>query len=318
MTTTTPGQGHSPSLGGAIWRYVTNNGWLKLISALFAVILFLIVRTQQVREFPRVARLRIVTSPNVIVLGASERAVDVTVRLPESLFSRQPGDEELQGELDIRQERPGKLRVRLSRENFPTLDKRYTLVIHDPWVEVELDAAVQKKVGVKAVLQGFPRQGLAIERVVVTPDKIDVFGARRELARIDTLLTSPINIENIDKNFTSLARIAMDDYSSMRVQDEKVNVQVIVGAAKSNRIFRAVPVEVNATGRIELRPTHIEVEIRGEKEFLDELKPSDVRAFLDVEGLAPGWQEKQVRLKIPASAGLVRVVPDTVSVQITD
>lgn len=304
------------SVSQLLWRSITHNGWLKAMSLVFAFVLFLIVRTQQVREYTRMAKLRIVTAPNVLVIGSQERFVDVTVRMPETLFSRQPTDEELAGELDVSQEKVGKIRVRLSRENFQHLDKRFGLVVHDPWMEIDLDTELRKRVSVRAVLQGLPREGLAIERVSVTPEEVEVIGARRVVSRIDTLSTSAINIENIDKNFTSLTTIVLDEYSSLKVREEKVNVQVIVGPKKVIRAFHAVPVEVNIGGRIELRPTHIEVEIQGQKDILEGLKPSDVRAFLDTEGLSEGWQEKKVKLKIPAGTSLVRVVPDTVSVQV--
>ena len=306
----------NPSFTDALWALVIRNGWLKLISLMFACVLFLIVRTQQVREFTRVAKVRIVTADDVIVLGAQERPVDITVRLPESLFSRQPTDEELMGEVDVRNEKVGKLRIRLSRDNFPALDKRYTLALSDPWMEVELDTLLRKRLSVKAVLLGLPKDNLEIDKVVVTPDEIDAIGARKELAKVDSISTSPINIENIDKNFSSLTRLVLDDFSSLKVKDDKVNVQVIVGPKKVVRVFHSVPIEVPGVKRIELRPAFVEVEIQGQKESLDLLKPTDVRAFLDSANLEDGWQDRKLRLRIPAGTSLVRVVPDTVSVQI--
>ena len=108
----------------------------------------------------------------------------------------------------------------------------------------------------------------------------------------------------------------LDDFSSLKVKDDKVNVQVIVGPKKVIRIFHSVPVEVPGIKRIELRPAFVEVEIQGQKEALDALKPSDVRAFLDSSNLDEGWQDRKLRLRIPAGTSLVRVVPDTVSVQV--
>lgn len=306
---------HIP-LTTSLWRLIIFNGRLKILSILFSGVIFLMVRTQQVREFPRLAKIHIVTSDSLVVIGSAERVIDVTVRLPETLFSRQPTDDELVGELDISKVNIGKIRVRLSRENFPLLDKRYQLIISDPWIEIDLDAMQHKKVAVRAVLQGLPKEGLAIESVNVTPEMIEVSGPKRIISRIETLSTSAINIENIDQNFSSLSKIVIDEASSLKLAEEKVNVQVIVGAKKVIRAFHAVPVEINIPGKFELRPSHVEVEIQGQKEVLDGLKPSDVRAFLDTEEMGAGWQEKRLKLKIPAGTSLVRVSPDSVSVQI--
>jgi YbbR domain-containing protein len=300
-----------------IWRVFFHNGWLKLISLLFSGFFFLIVRTQQVREFSRTAKLHIVTADNVVVVGNKERVVDVTVKLPESLFSRQPSDEELSGEIDLRNERLGKIRLRLSRDNFPLLDKRYQLTVHDPWLEVDLDAVVRKRLPVKAVLLGLPRNGLEIVRVVVSPEEVEVEGARREVSRLESLNTSPIDIENIDKNFSSLTRIVLDDTTSMSVGDDKINVQVLVGPRKSSRVFRSVPVVLAGIGKGalkgEVRPAFVEVEIRGEETYLQSLDLDDVRAFIDAGEPTGDWQERKIRLKIPANTSLVRVAPDTIS-----
>ena len=297
----------------ALMRLFSHNGWLKIVSLIFACFLFLIVRTQQVREFSRTARVKIVSADNVIVVGSPERVVDVTVKLPESLFSRQPSDDELLGELDLRAERLGKIRLRLSRENFPLLDKRYSLVVHDPWLEVELDALVRKKVAVKAVLQGLPKDGLEIERVVVSPAEVEIEGARKEIAGLEAVSTSPIDIENIDKTFSSLARLVLQDSSSAKIRDDKVNVQVAVGPRKSVRVFRGVPVETQGNARATVRPEVVQVEIQGEESYLQTLRPGEVRAFVDASELQPGWQDRKIRLKIPADTSLVRVTPDTVS-----
>jgi YbbR domain-containing protein len=221
-----------------VWRLILNNIWLKALSIVFACFLFLVVRTQQVREFSRTARIKVLTAPNVIAIGNAERVFDVSVRLPESLFSRFPSEEELVGELDLREEKLGKFRMRISRENFPSLDKRYTLTIHDPWVEVELDTLMSKRLPIRAVLQGVPKNGLEIERVIVTPDSVEVQGARKELFRLDTLNTSPVNIENIDKNFVSLVALSFEESLQLKSKEEKVNVQVIVGPRKITRTFK--------------------------------------------------------------------------------
>lgn len=308
----------SQSTGAArplLLRLVFNNGWLKAISFVFAVFLFLLVRSEQVKEVTRVAKVRVLTAPNVIVVGPSEKAVDVTIRFPHSIFFRQPSDAELMGEVDATHEKMGKLRVRLSRENFPSLDRRFTLVIHDPWIEIDLDSRVKRRVPVRAVLQGLPRDGMNIERVIVEPREVEISGAKREVAKIDTLSTSPINIENIDSNFTSLTKLVMDDSSSVRVSHENVNVQVIIGPHKVPRTFHLVQLESPPGLRLDMRPSHIDVQVQGQEDFIKELKPSDIHATVDAVGVSREWRDKKVIVKIPANTTLVSVSPDSVSVR---
>lgn len=143
----------STSFFQSVWKTINHNGWLKFLSVVFAMVLFFLVRAEQVKEYTKVAKIRIVTSSQVIVVGSPERAIDVTVRLPRAIFFRQPTDQELIGEIDASRLRSGKIRVRLGRENFPTLDKKFALTIHDPWIEFELDNLIKKSVAVRAILQ---------------------------------------------------------------------------------------------------------------------------------------------------------------------
>jgi YbbR domain-containing protein len=309
---------HDPdSFLNILWKLVSYNFWLKMLSVTFAVILFLSVRTEQVREINRTARVRIITNERMMVIGPQERVVEVTLKLPNSFFIRHPEEKELQGELDVRSQNPGKVRVRLSAENFPALDKdkRYSLVIHDPWMEIELDTVQTKSFDIRVPIEGRPRDGYAVERILVNPERIEVTGARREVSRLGTLTTSVINIEGIDKSFSSRTKIVVDDNSSLRLKDEWVNVQVVVSHQRAMRLFKAVPIEIVGGTRVEIRPTHVEVEITGDRGALDGVRSHDVRVFLDAKRLSPGWQDRAVRLQMPSNVSLVRISPSSVAIR---
>jgi len=215
------------SLLQRIARIFTQNLGLKILSLGFAGALFLIVRNQQVREFNRIVRVRFQTEQGVIVMGPAERIVNVTLRMPDTLFSRVPSDEELTGEVDLRKERMGKIRVGLSSENFPNLDKRYSLTMQEPWLDVELDRIETKKVTVKAVLQGAPKAGFEISRVTVNPSEVELTGARTALTQIDSISTIPVDISNLgSKDYTAQAGLALDLGSSFKPSFDKVTVKV--------------------------------------------------------------------------------------------
>jgi YbbR domain-containing protein len=300
-----------------LWNIIFHNFWLKVLSITFAVILFLSVRTEQVREINRTARIRIITNERMMVIGPQERAVDITLKLPNSLFIRQPEEQELIGELDVRNQNPGRMRVRLSAENFPALDKdkRYSLIIHDPWMEVDLDVMQSKAFDIRVPIEGRPRDGFAVERILVNPERVDVTGAKREIAKLSSVTTSVINIEGIDKSFSSRTKVVVDENSSLKLKDEWVNVQVVVSHQRALRVFKSVPIETLGSSRVELRPTHVDVELTGDKGALDNIRTSEVRVFLDAKRLSPGWQERAVRLQMPKNASLVRISPASVSVR---
>ncbi|MEN9529487.1 MAG: hypothetical protein RI932_1360 [Pseudomonadota bacterium] len=210
-----------------VTRIFTQNLGLKILALGFSLALFLIVRNQQVREFNRIVRVRFQTEQGVIVVGPTERIVNVTLRMPDTLFSRVPSDEELTGDVDLRKERLGKIRVGLSSENFPNLDKRYSLTMQEPWLDVELDRLETKKVTVKAVLQGSPKLGFEISRVTVNPSEVELTGARMALTKIDSISTIPVDVSNLGgKDYTAQAGLALDLGSSFKPSIDKVTVKV--------------------------------------------------------------------------------------------
>ncbi|WP_397600183.1 hypothetical protein, partial [Silvanigrella sp.] len=126
-------------------KLITNNFWLKVLSVLFAIVIFFIVRTDKDLSFEKIARVKLITSPSMIILGQKERTLDVTIKQQNSIFSISPTDMELTGEIEIISETPGRVRVKVSRENFPKLPKQYAMLIERPYIDVDIDK-IQEKV----------------------------------------------------------------------------------------------------------------------------------------------------------------------------
>ena len=304
-----------------IVKTITNNFWLKVLSLLFAIVIFFIVRTDKDLSFEKVARVKLVTSPSMIILGQKERTLDVTIKQQNSIFSISPSDTELTGEIDIISETPGRVRVKVGRDSFPNLPKQYAMIIERPYIDVDIDKIQEKVLPIQAVLKGEPHAGLMVEQVKVTPSHIKVSGARQQLARTQSIFTMPIIIEGINKNLITDANIELEESSAINSIEKSVVVSITLGPKKFNRTFLSVPIEIKNISKknltkIQMRPRSIDVEVSGQRDILNKLDPSDVRVFLDASDLKPGWQDKQIILKIPGNVSLVKMIPDSISVHL--
>lgn len=298
---------------------ITRSFWLKLLSFLFSVVLFFIVRTDKEVVYDRMARIKITTAPSMTVVGPSEHFLNVSVRVQNSLFSVPPTDAELSGEVSVLASLPEKISVKISRDNFPYLPKQYALFIERPYFDVEIDKLAEKNVPVQVVLKGEPAAGLGIGKVLVVPDQVRVAGGKQELATLESLVTQPINIDGIQNTLTSLVPMDINEKSSLKIPVSSVQVVVSVKPKSVSRLFRAVPIDIvgvpHASLRfIELRPRYIDVEVAGDKNALQKISPADVSASISGADLHLGWQEEKVILKIPNKLSLIKMVPDTVSV----
>jgi YbbR domain-containing protein len=110
-------------------------------------------------------------------------------------------------------------------------------------------------------------------------------------------------------------KLVTEDFSGLRIAEDKVNVQVLVSPKKSVRKIRSIPVEMEGGRRADVRPNFVDIEVSGKKDFLESLKPYEVRAFVDVAGLESGWQERKVRVLLPGALQVHKLAPETVSVR---
>ena len=299
---------------------ITNNFWLKILSLLFSIVIFFIVRTDKELSFEKVARIKLITSPSMVILGPKERTLDVVIKQQNSIFSVSPTDAELTGEIEIISETPGRVRVKVSRDSFPRLPKQYAIVIERPYIDIDIDKVQEKVLPIQAVLKGEPQVGLTVESIKVTPSHIKVSGARQQLVRMESIFTMPVIIEGINKNLITDANIELEESSAINAIEKSVVVSITLAPKKFNRTFRSVPIEIKnlnkkLASKIQLRPGAVDIEVSGPKELLSKLDPSNVRAFLDASDLKVGWQDKSVVPSIPNNVSLVKIIPDTISVQ---
>ncbi|MBX9703927.1 MAG: hypothetical protein K2X39_07210 [Silvanigrellaceae bacterium] len=303
-----------------LFSFIRNNFWVKILSIFFAIILFLVVRTDQNRNFDKLAKLKIIPPQNSVVIGGQERYVEVKFTLQNSIFATPPSEEELIGEIDLTHESAGQLRYRVTRENFPKLDKKYSIFIERPILDIELDVIHSRNLPIKVLTIGNPIEGLIVDKIISTPQMIKVTGAKKYLRNLDYLNTEPISIQNINTNLNTTALIAFEKKTPLTLSQNLVSVEILLSPKKFHRIFHSVPIELKSLARhlnykqIEMRPSYVEIEIEAPLEVLNQINPSDIHATIDSQKLVTGWQEKKVVVKIPEQSNVVQITPNSISV----
>ena len=209
-------------------NFLFHDLWLKVLSLAFAIMLYAILQSEQEKDFTKLAIIKLITAPHILVIGPQTRTVEATIRVPSTLFNQASHEVDLTGTLDLTHERTGIIRFKLSRDNFPNLNKNYGLFIKNPWLEVELDLEISKTVSVRPVLEGELFEGYEVKRVITHPQKVHISGARREVIHLDSLSTVPIYLDNFKESFSVLGKLNIPQFSSIKSQEELVSVQVMV------------------------------------------------------------------------------------------
>lgn len=99
-------------------------------------------------------------------------------------------------------------------------------------VKVTLDQSITKVVPVRAVLSGTLDRGYRVLSVEITPQVIQIEGARTEIARVVVLKTESIDITGLHANLEQEVRLNMDG-RNIRTKISDVTVKIrIEGAGK--------------------------------------------------------------------------------------
>lgn len=212
----------------SILKFVTHNFWLKFLSLVFAFVLFFIVRTDKETIFEKTLRLKIVTLSNMTVVGSNERYLTASIKMQNAFFSIPPTENELTGEIDVTNSVPGKVNIKVTKDNFPHLSKSYFLFIDKPYIEVDLDRLVEKKLQVKTIILGKPAEGFVISNIKILPEKVLFSGANRELEKLESVNTVPINVDGIKESLTTDALLDVVEKNSIKSETRFVNVSINV------------------------------------------------------------------------------------------
>ncbi|NLO89173.1 MAG: hypothetical protein GX088_02425 [Clostridia bacterium] len=112
-----------------------------------------------------------------------------------------------------------------------SIDDKYQIMVSPSTAKVFVPVVregLEKRVPVEVILTGAPAEGYTVERVVVQPREIRIFGPGDVLKNISRLSTYPVNVGGKDSGFTTSAGIAVP----VLVDAETVAVDVFVDIRK--------------------------------------------------------------------------------------
>lgn len=301
------------------WKLLTNNFELKLISFVFALLLFFVVRTDRETVIEKTGHIKIITSPKMAVLGSRDRFVNLNIRLRNSIFGVEPTSEDLTGELQIINEKPGRSTYHISRDNFPRLPQYYEVIIDKPFVDVELDYMAQKSLEVVPIVTGKPGKDKMYTGSQISPQYVTVFGPQQEINHISFVKTFPISIQSMSKTETMDVGLDLDDRNDLTAEPDIVRTTVNIGQKKNTKLFAKIPIRLsgisyNASKFVDVRPKFVQVEFYGMQKELKKINRRSFSVSLDAGNLLPGWQDKALNVKAPDTVKVLRITPRVVSV----
>ena len=245
---------------------------LKLLSLFLALILFVLVREDRVKEFD--IDVPVVTDhmpENFVFVGELPTTIRISLRGRWSKILDAIERRHTPFVIDMRTVKDGDVVF------FDAVGLKPIVGEHGPAIvavtpnsaTIRLVARVRKGVRVRPDLIGEPGRGYLLKRdaVLTTPQEVTVRGPADSVREIEELLTAPINIEGLDRDLI-LERVSVRQPALpyVTMERDQVRVEVTVEEVSSSRLLAAVPVEVRGCRPMracEIAPRTVPVQLLG-------------------------------------------------------
>lgn len=211
-----------------MFRRLTENLFLKLLSLAFALILWFFVMGEQRQEVSYAAPLAIRNlSANLMVANEIPSQVDVRISGPRTLLMNlDPKD--LGIAVDLKGLQPGVTSFRRLEELFNLPGALKITRLSPSFVDVRLERIKDKKVPVKLVVSGTPASGFELREIQLAPAEVLVEGAEGELKNVAQVETDPVEIEGVRDSFSLIVPIDYRGRYTYLKEDRTVEVHVTI------------------------------------------------------------------------------------------
>ncbi|GAB1467999.1 hypothetical protein MASR2M64_06960 [Candidatus Cloacimonadota bacterium] len=171
---------------------------------------------------------------------------------------------------------------------------------------IQADVFHQKRVPVQlGFVDTFTRQHFSNLKYQIVPDKVIVFGPKKKVQTIESVLTEPITRDMIsEKDFILKLAAAGDEVS---LSEPQVRVR-ISNSYNTSRVFDNIAIS-HEVGK-SCFPAYATVKISGDSDFLTQLEPESIKISVSPDTNAQGTFALSVSL--PNGAELVAITPERV------
>ena len=292
---------------------------LKVLSLVLAVFLWMVVSGEETVERGLRVPLELLQVPAGLELtGEVPATVDVRVRGASGSLSRvSTGD--VVAVLDLRSARSGRRLFPLTPEQVRVPFGVEVVQVQPSALAMAFESSASRQVPVVPAVDGRPAPGYVVGQMTADPKTVEVIGPETAVRRVTEALTEPVSVSGARDHVRQSVILGLID-PSLRLKNARaamVTVQIV--PAPLERSLRGRPVHLrNVPGTLEAQaiPSAVDLTLRGSREALARVEADDIVAYVDLTGLGPGQYSLTVHADSSPEAGVTRIEPSSVQVQI--
>jgi YbbR domain-containing protein len=205
---------------------LSQNAVLKVLSLVFAILLWFYVNSKGKLEVNFVVPLELRNLPSSLVIVSDViDYVDVRLRGRESLL-RNLSSSQISVHLDLAKSHEGENLFYLTEDEADVPAHVEVAKISPKSVTVRFEQLVQKRVSVVPVLVGKPATGYRVTQVEVIPSMVTLEGAKNQVAMIQVLKTQPLDLTSLRGEIVQERQLALQESAVKVLEGESVKVVV--------------------------------------------------------------------------------------------
>jgi len=204
-----------------------NNWHLKLLSLLFATVLWLFIVGEQKLERGFSVPLELKNLPeNMMVTSEVPSHIDVRIIGPRTLLVNQDPDE-LSIVVDLKGLKVGVTTFRRLEDRINLPGGMRVSRLFPSYIDIKLEEVVERDLQPKVVFEDDLPLGFEIDRVVLAEETVKVAGARSEVFKLREVRTEPIPLADKFETFTVQAPLVHSGKFS-RLLNGTLDVTVVI------------------------------------------------------------------------------------------
>jgi YbbR domain-containing protein len=210
--------------------HLSENWILKLLSLVFALVLWFFVMGERRQEIGFSVPLKLENIPQDLMLANEvPNLVDVRVSGPRTLLMNlSPQDVSIS--VDLKDLKPGLTSFKRLDEKLNIPSALKVTRLSPSFVDVKLERIKEKQVPVVPSIEGVPAEGFRLVEAKLNPGKALVVGAEGELKDIREVATDSISVTDVTESFSLMVPINYQGKYTRLKQQEAVEVQVTIEA----------------------------------------------------------------------------------------
>jgi len=292
---------------------LTDHIWTKIVSIMIALVLWGVVLGSRSVEVMKEVPVEIVTSPDIVVSNEVPDRVSFRLSGPKAFLRTILDRREDPIRINLTGVKPSVLTYRFFSDGIRVPIGVKVLSVNPAAVQIKLEYLKKKDVPVLAELRGALPAGLRLGSVQLKPDVVRIKGPESRVDAVTEVATKPIDLSELKQSIEK--EVALDLVRlGVQLDGPLPRASIQLDQISPNFRIKNVDIRVLSPYKVRIEEKSVTVLVRAALHDVEALDRSQVFASVDLRERKKGRYVESVRVKLPPHVGLVRVIPDHVTV----